>query len=73
MIIYSQKMQQVRKTQSPMEIEAQTIEMGDAYRLNEEYGKAEEEYKKVQSKQLKTVALVHLAELYLKTKNESKL
>ena len=47
--------------------------MGDAYRINEEYDKAEQEYKKINSGAMKVIALVHLAELYLKTKKEEEL
>lgn len=47
-------------------IEKHIIEMGDAYRINEDFDRAIDEYNKVTSKNMKTIALVHLAELYLK-------
>lgn len=67
--IYNQRIEHIRKSQPSKEvIDRHIIEMGDAYRLNEEYDKAEVEYKKVNSGIMKTIALVHLAELYLKIK-----
>ena len=43
LIIYNQKIEHIRKTQPPKEvIDRHIIEMGDAYRINEEYEKAEQ-------------------------------
>lgn len=72
--IYTQKIEHIRKSQPSKEvIERHMIEMGDAYRINEDYEKAEAEYKKVTTGGMKTIALVHLAELYMKTKKNDKL
>lgn len=47
--------------------------MGDAFRLNENYKEAEKQYKKVTKGFMETIALVHLAEMYYRLREEEKL
>jgi hypothetical protein len=45
LLIHSQKLQQIRKSQPSQEVlDKHTIDLGDAYRINEEYSKAEQQY-----------------------------
>jgi hypothetical protein len=49
------------------------LRIGDAYRMSDEFYKAEKEYLSIQSKKYKTVVGVHLAELYFRMEKFDKL
>lgn len=74
LLIHSQKLEQIRKSQPSQEVlDKHTIDLGDAYRINAEYSKAEQQYLSVKEGKMALIANVHLAELYFKTKESAKL
>jgi hypothetical protein len=63
--IYKSKIDEVRKTNvSQQVLDEYALRIGDAYRMSEEYYKAEKEYLSIGSSKYKAVVSVHLAELY---------
>ena len=74
MEVHGRKIDQIRKSQPPSYvIDKHIIELGDAFRLNQDYEEAEKQYKKVTKGEMEIISLVHLAEMYYRTKKEEKL
>ena len=72
--VYDRKFQYIRKSQPSQDvIDKHAIEMGDVYRMNEDYKLAEEQYQSVKGGKMHLISLVHLAELYFKTHENAKL
>jgi tetratricopeptide (TPR) repeat protein len=72
--VYNQKLSVIRKSQASQELlDEHTIQLGDAYRINEDFDKAEKELLSIKEGKGKLRANVHLAELYFKSKDKDKL
>ena len=65
--VYDRKVEFLEKSNaSKAELSKFMILRGDAYRMTEDYEEAEKEYKSIPDEDYKSVAMVHLFELYLK-------
>lgn len=72
--IYKSKIEEVRKTNVSQEIlDEYALRIGDAYKMSDEYYKAEKQYMSIQSSKYKAVVSVHLAELYFTMEKFDKL
>lgn len=74
LLIYNQKLEMIRKSQPSQQVlDKHRIELGDAYRINEQFDKAEEQFLSIKEGKMLLIAYVHLAELYFTSKSGEKL